>query len=168
MKNALFRVTMPYRAIIGALTVVLLLAGARSSRATMLPVNVQPIAGTYSGLSPCADCEGIVTTITLVDSEPNAGIQSGTFVMTMVYKGRATRTRITGHWDMVPPPDMRGSRQSGVVRLIPLDDGTFLTPRYYYCESGQTLRMLDANMQELPDLVPHTLNRLSSKKDQRK
>jgi len=138
-------------------------------RATMLPVDVQPIAGTYTGISPCADCEGILTTITLTDPGIDAGVQAGAFVMTMAYKGRSAHVRITGRWDMLPPQDaMHGLRQSGVVRLIPLDDGTPNTFRFYYCESGQSLRMLDASMQELPDLVPHTLLRLPEKRHRKK
>ena len=143
------------------LTLFFLLAASACASATMLPVDAQPIAGTYTGLTVCADCAGITTTIVLSPYRNRPDVQAGTFTLLMVYKGRGTRVRITGQWDMLPPQDYtHGLRQEGIVRLIPMDDGTPSTPRYFYCLNGQNLRMLDGEMQELPDLVPHTLARV--------
>ena len=80
-------------------------------------------AGTYSGVVPCADCEGIRTTVTL-----NA---DGTFERELVYLGRsAGPLRDAGRftWNeagsvvtLVPPEGTTQMYQVGENRLFHLD-----------------------------------------------
>lgn len=80
-------------------------------------------AGTYQGVLPCADCEGIDTTLRLG--------ADGTWQMTMTYLGESA-----------PPVSKSGTfewqRDGGRILLTPVDG----TPLYYRVEENR-LRALD-------------------------
>lgn len=55
--------------------------------------NSLDVIGVYQGTTPCADCEGIETTVQLLDS---------TYKTTLVYKGKSTKAfEQTGSWKWV-------------------------------------------------------------------
>ncbi|HEY1976890.1 MAG TPA: copper resistance protein NlpE N-terminal domain-containing protein [Candidatus Baltobacteraceae bacterium] len=112
-------------------------------RAYLVPGGDFPVDGKYAGVLVCADCAGVWTEVTLVD--PSAGgLGSGTFVMTERFTGGVHRgDSITTHgaWSI----KFEKEPFSGKMQLRPESShGKQLATRYFFCEGGRELDMLDA------------------------
>ena len=81
------------------------------------------VPGTYEGLLPCADCEGIQTTYHINND--------GTFVSNEVYKGTKDQFKTTGTWEY----------KNGVLLLKSASDPTQFLLR---AEKNQ-IRLLDGD-----------------------
>ena len=118
-----------------------------------------PMGGKYVGVLPCAHCAGVWTEVTLIDPGPNLGSGFGTFVMTErftggVHGGATVTTR--GLWSTVKRDDnYTGTLELRGERL----DGNEAAPRYFYCDHGNSLRMLDSARHELSDKKSAILQR---------
>lgn len=92
--------------------------------------NSLDVLGVYQGTTPCADCEGIETTVQLLDS---------TYKTTMVYQGKSTKAfEQTGSWkwlngSTIELQDAKSSQKYFVSenRLIQLDnEGNKITGQF--------------------------------------
>jgi hypothetical protein len=111
--------------------------------ASLLAPGTYPMSGHYIGTLPCDDCGGVWTDVNLVDPGPNNGQGSGTFIMKQRFTGgfHGGTTLVThGSWATVEPNVMNG--YSGIIELR---DESGETPRYFDCDQGRSLRLLDSS-----------------------
>lgn len=131
--------------------------------ATLLPLGVYEMRGTYVGMLPCSNCAGIWTKVTLEDPGVNAGQVSGKFTMLQSFTGGALRRKtvvIRGRWFVVNHRTDGGYQESGAIELLPEQpDGTPSSPRFFKCVLGQKLEALDRAKQPITNARPHTLYR---------
>jgi hypothetical protein len=114
------------------------------ARAYLVPPGEYPMAGTYKGVLPCADCIGVWTEVVLVDLGTNPfdpGQGSGTFTMTERFTGGVHGgTSITTHgkWSTIH----RDGFGAGTIELRAEGlDGKSLAPRQFYCDHGRSLHL---------------------------
>lgn len=115
------------------------------ARAYLVPPGEYPMAGTYRGVLPCADCIGVWTEVILVDLGTNPfepGQGSGTFTMTERFTGGGHGgASITTHgkWSTI----QRDGFGAGTLELrVEGPAGRPLAPRHFYCDHGRSLRLL--------------------------
>lgn len=123
--------------------------------ALMAPVTAQgtplapgdfPMAGTYTGRLPCADCTAIETKLTLDDRGVNAGAGNGSFVMTERFVGGlldGETSTLLGKWSTVQW--VKNAEYTGRLKLQPIAHGALPAPRYFYCDHGRSLRPVDVH-----------------------
>jgi len=126
-----------------------LTAGAQKSAAGVDSVNLQQTQmataiksmsplGSWQGSTPCADCSGIDTTLTMYGR--NADTDSGIYKMSMTYIGRNTTNVIYGRWVL-----LRGtpSNSNGYIyRLDPNRSGG----QFYLHADDSSLQLLDGHL----------------------
>ena len=95
--------------------------------------------GTYEGITPCADCPGVNTTVVLQSD--------GTYTLTRVYIGRSRTFKESGKWSY--------DSARGQLTLSPSNSTSL--ERFSVTFLGQ-LHMLDANGNPLPGQTNSTLS----------
>lgn len=111
------------------------------------------VAARYSGVTVCADCSGIRTTLVL--EEDAQGVPT-TYQMTEMYEGRAVPLRRTsGTWKIVHGDAT--DRSATVYQLHPAGSEAVTS---FLKVSEDALQMLDGSLRELPASLPHTLRRV--------
>lgn len=100
--------------------------------------------GTFTGVTPCADCPGINTELELTASptEPN----KGEYVLTEKYLERPQMLISAGTWEM-----------DG--NIYTLDDGTASNVRYYRALNSNQMRMLSRDKMDIDSANNYTLTR---------
>ena len=98
---------------------------------------------TYEGTLPCADCSGIIETLSIM--KPYAFLNNGTYVMHDFYEGKSTPPYITqGTWEITQ--GMPGNPQANILVLTPQNAQT---KTYYLMIDKQTLEPLDSNKKRI-------------------
>ena len=108
---------------------VLFFAACNTSKTTTKVTETKSIAlsGTYSGITPCADCEGINYTIEFNDDF--------SYSTKLVYLGRDENAfETSGNYKI----------QDGIIRLLNEEDGII-----YFKKNGENLQILDRNRKEI-------------------
>lgn len=120
-----------------------------SAQASLVPAGAYEIRGTYVGVLTCADCPGIWTELTLVDNGPNSGSGSGSFELHERYTGGVhggSEVITHGTWTTLKFLDF----STGTIKLVYDGDRQNRQVRYFFCDHGRSLRMLDALAHEIP------------------
>jgi len=99
---------------------------------------------TYEGTLPCADCEGIHTTLTLRENPP-------TFTMNQVYAGTPTTFDQDGTWNTTT-----NSAGETVYILTPTNPNESKT---YLLKDDNAVTMLDGNMNKIDSDLNFTLTK---------
>jgi putative hemolysin len=112
-------------------------------------IKQQPLTQTYTGTLPCADCSGLITTLTLIRQMPNA--TSGKYVLHELYDGKTTQPFISeGLWKI-----SQGAPSDPSANVLTLSGQGGNT---YYLMKGETqLEMLDANKHTIDSPFNETL-----------
>ncbi len=109
---------------------VLFFAACNTSKTTttkVTEIKSNALNGTYSGITPCADCEGIEYTITFNDDF--------SYSTKSVYLGREENVfETSGNYKI----------QDGIIQLLDDKDGLL-----YFKKSGENLQVLDRNRKEI-------------------
>lgn len=109
--------------------------------------STQPFTVTYEGVTPCADCSGVKTVLTL-SYNPNTYVESFTYI------GRDTGYIETGTWNV----GIQGKNPPKLVyTLIP--NGRTGTKTQYEMINGSEIRQLDGNGNEMPENLPFNLKK---------
>ncbi len=141
----------------------LLLATFGVAEGSALPPGEYGFAGHYVGVLLCSDCPGIWTDVTLTDFGPNWGGGHGSFVLIERFTGgqHAGETiTLKGDWSVVDWA--HNGNYTGTLELRPVKDGIGddHALRYFFCDHGRSLRLLDQNRQGIPTLKPVSLSRV--------
>lgn len=99
------------------------------------------LIGTYEGLLPCADCEGIQTTLNLYENPP-------TFTLGNVYVGTSTVFDEKGTWTTTT-----NSSNETIYVLTPTDSES----KMYFLKGDGEVTQLDAQMQKIDSNLNFTL-----------
>lgn len=113
-----------------------------------------PVAHTYKGNLPCADCSGIQETLTL--KQQNAYIDHGTYTLSLLYQERNNNQPFitTGNWKTIFKED-----QTHKTVIIALDENNPEKVQYFLQLNPTTLSPLDNHMQ--PIQSPFNMNLIS-------
>lgn len=106
-------------------------------------------AGTYAGVIPCADCEGIRMELTLKDNK--------TFSLKESYLGTPkgkNNFEVTGKWFAA-----KGNRQDPNAVIIQLIPAGKHDPAYFRLESKTKIKMLDRQQNEIKSKQNYTLEK---------
>lgn len=106
----------------------------------------------YSGVLPCDDCEGVVTSLELVHE---ANKTSGSYSLKETYKGKPEGRNIftgKGTWST-----LRGDAVNKDAVVIEIKQGD--ASRYFLYTDDGRLHQLDKNMARIKDDSSHTLER---------
>lgn len=137
----------PARNWIALTALIVSLAIPESALASGVPDGDYEMRGTYVGVLLCADCPGVWTELKLVDNGPNTGSGSGTFELHERYTGgvHGGREIVTGGtWTTLKFVDF----STGTIKLA-ADSGQKPKTRYFFCDHGRSLRMLDPSGHEV-------------------
>jgi copper homeostasis protein (lipoprotein) len=108
----------------------------------------------YSGITLCADCSGIKTTLVL---EKDAQDAPTSYAMTEVYVGKTVSPRkSSGTWTI-----LRGDATDKDATVYQLHPAGSASVTSFVKTNEDELQMLDGNLGELPASLPHTLKRVS-------
>lgn len=107
------------------------------------------LKGIYTGTTPCADCPGIKTTLTL--HENNAGYPT-TYSLKMDYIGRDTQMTENGKWTQSL------WKNQALITLVPQDSAQVT---YYVVLSSTKIRQLDGDRNAIPESLPFTLTKIN-------
>jgi hypothetical protein len=129
--------------------------------ASILPNGEYGMAGRYLGSVLCQDCAGVWMEITLVDTGPDWGNGSGTFVLVERFTGGVhggATVLNQGNWRTVEW--VKGGDYTGTIELQSEqpNDGS---PRYFFCDHGRSLRVLNPDRSSISTLKPATLDRVN-------
>lgn len=114
------------------------------------PANFRPLTTTYSGKLPCADCSGLLTTLTLI-KQKNIG-ESGYYVMHELYEGKTTTPYITeGTWLIT-----KGTPDNPEASVLQLTQSNAPGVTYYRID-GETLTMLNQQKEKIDSPFNETL-----------
>jgi putative hemolysin len=112
------------------------------------------VLGTWRGTTPCADCSGIVITLTLYQKEPNNFIDA-VYRMQMKYIGRGSFTK-HGEWTVLR--GRPGDPNATVYQLDPDKSGK----QYYLRVNEDALQQLDGDMKPIDSNLNFTLKRIGA------
>jgi predicted secreted protein len=108
----------------------------------------------YSGITVCADCSGIKTTLVL---EKDAQGAPSSYAMTEVYVGKTVPPRkSSGTWSI-----LRGDATDKDATVYQLHPAGSASVTSFLKTNEDELQMLDGDLGELPASLPHTLKRVS-------
>lgn len=110
------------------------------------------VLGTYRGTTPCADCSGIITTLTLYLKEPN-NYADAVYRLQLKYIGRGSFTKY-GEWTILR--GRPGDDDATVYQLDPDGPGK----QYYLRVDDNTLQQLDGDMKPIDSKLNFTLKRI--------
>lgn len=109
--------------------------------------TANPLQGIYTGTTPCGDCPGIKTTLTLTTTPSGDPM---TYTLNMEYIDRATQNTEKGKWTQSVWKDKT------LITLVP-QDSTQVT--YYTVLNSSEIRQLDGDRNEIPAGLPFTLTK---------
>jgi len=127
-------------------------------RLTQPPVAIPVEGGTfaYEGITPCADCPGIQTRLTLTNSI--TGASGGTYELSLTYLERDVEPFVTqGEWDIE-----RGSATDPDATVIVLDPNMPEKSQRYLRVNDTTIRQLDKEGNEIDTPLPMDLMLIES------
>jgi len=110
------------------------------------------VMGTFRGTTPCADCSGIITTLTLYQKEPNNFIDA-VYRLQLRYIDRGSFTKY-GEWTILR--SRPGDDNTTVYQLDPDGPGK----QYYLRVDDNTLQQLDGDMRPIDSKLNFTLKRI--------
>lgn len=120
----------------------------------------QPVAVTYQGTLPCADCEGLQTTLTLdpsPDGQPLDRIGS-TYQMTEAYLGKSVASiQTSGSWILQNPLAYPTSKLDSNQILLVLDHLNPDKRTIFWLKTQTSLVQLDADGNEIDSPLNFTL-----------
>lgn len=109
--------------------------------------------GTFTGVLPCADCEGIKTTITFNLSDNERSLH--TYSETNSYLGRGVIVNTTGTWQYTTSESIP---DAVIIELTNKDNVG--SKEYYMVVNDDTLEMLSPEMEKIEDApTPLTLKK---------
>jgi putative hemolysin len=117
-------------------------------------VKTMHVLGTWQGTTPCADCSGIVTTLTLYQKEPNNFIDA-VYRLQLKYIDRGSFTNY-GSWTVLR--GRPGDPNATVYQLDPDKPGK----QYYLRVDDNTLQQLDGDMKPIDSKLNFTLKRMGT------
>ena len=112
------------------------------------------VLGTFQGTTPCADCSGIITTLTLYQKEPNNYIDA-VYRLQLKYIDRGSFTKY-GEWTILR--GRPGDDDATVYQLDP--DGP--SKQYYVRVDNDTLQQLNGDMKPIDSELNFTLKRIGA------
>ncbi len=110
------------------------------------------LLGTWQGTTPCADCSGIVTTLTLYTKAPH-DFTEAIYRLQLKYIDRGSFTNY-GSWTVLR--GMPGDPNATVYQLDPDKPGK----QYYLRVDDDTLQQLDGDMKPIDSKLNFTLKRI--------
>lgn len=113
------------------------------------------VLGTWQGTTPCADCSGIITTLTLYTKAPNDFIDA-IYRLNMKYIDRGSFSNY-GEWTVLR--GMPGNPDATVYQLDPDKPGS---GQYYLRVDDDTLQQLDHEMKPIDSKLNFTLKRIGT------
>jgi copper homeostasis protein (lipoprotein) len=113
------------------------------------------LLGVFQGTTPCADCSGIVTTLTLYTKAPNDFTDS-IYKMNLKYIDRGSFTSY-GSWDI-----LRGRPGDPDATVYELNPDKSKGKQYYLRVDDNTLQQLDAEMKPIDSPLNFTLKRIGA------
>lgn len=113
-----------------------------------VPEVTTPQTTTYSGTTPCADCTGIKTILTIHDTPP-------TYVLHMEYEGKDTSITEKGTWIV---ENLKNNSSKKMYVLSPKVGGA---KTLYEILNQNQIRQLDGNGNPIPESLPFTLTRVN-------
>lgn len=111
--------------------------------------SMQSAPVTYEGTTPCADCSGIKTVLTLSEN-PNVYTESFTYI------GRDTSYTESGTWSIATTT---GETPKTVITLMPTNNTTGSKTQYQVL-SNTEIRQLDGNGNDIPESLPFNLKKV--------
>ena len=113
--------------------------------------DVSLLLGTYTGVTPCADCPGIVTELTLV--RDSASSAEGTYRLSLTYLERDVEPYVAaGIWTTE-----RGTPSDPDATVFALDPDMPEQTQRYLKTSETTIRQVDRNGNEIDASMPFDL-----------
>lgn len=110
------------------------------------------VLGTWQGTTPCADCSGIITTLTLYQKAPN-DFTDAVYRLHLKYIDRGSFTSY-GSWTVLR--GMPGNADATVYQLDPDKAGK----QYYLRVDDDTLQQLAGDMKPIDSKMNFTLKRI--------
>ncbi len=112
---------------------------------------MESILGKFTGVLPCADCEGIRTSLTLnVDSKNMA---PRTFELTEVYQGKSEMPMVrTGNWLL-----LKGTKKDPEAVIYELTPDDTSEAVYYLKINEKVVQLLDKNQAEIKSKLNYSL-----------
>ena len=110
------------------------------------------VLGTWQGTTPCADCSGIITTLTLYVKAPN-DYTDAVYRLQLKYIDRGSFTKY-GEWTILR--GRPGDPDATVYQLDPDKQGK----QYYLRVDDDTLQQLDGDMKPIDSKLNFTLKRI--------
>src|SRR5215472_12817258 len=113
--------------------------------------------GTFAGILPCADCSGILTELRLYTEQPSG--QPTRYELTETYLGARDgggSLSTTNRWGL-----LRGTASDADATVVQLDLGRIDARRNFVRVGDDELRLIDRNLKEIPQTIPHSLHRVS-------
>ncbi len=116
---------------------------------------VNPAQITYTGTLPCADCGGILTTLTL---EENGANGEHTFKLKETYQGVGGKDQTfnsEGNYTV-----LHGDEEDKDAEIIQLNPDKDRNLQRFYRRAGDVLRQLDKDRQSIPGSLNYSLKRV--------
>ncbi len=121
--------------------------------------KAHPVTTTYTGTFPCADCTGVVRTITLTKAHPMA--KSGTFVEHDLYQGKMTSPIVTtGTWTLTT-----GAPFDPNAEVFKLQEENESVQSLYWMKNDTTIELLDTNGQKIDSPFNNDLTAIHTRTD---
>ena len=111
------------------------------------------VLGTWQGTTPCADCSGIITTLTLYQKAPN-DFTDAVYRLHMKYIDRGSFSSY-GSWTV-----LRGMPGHADATLYQLDPDKPQGTQYYLRVDDDTLQQLDRERKPIDSKLNFTLKRI--------
>jgi copper homeostasis protein (lipoprotein) len=111
------------------------------------------VLGSWQGTTPCADCSGIITTLTLYQKAPN-DFTDAVYQLHLKYIDRGNFAHY-GSWTVLR--GMPGNPDATVYQLDPDKSGK----QYYLRVDENTLQQLDGDMKPIDSKLNFTLKRIA-------
>lgn len=124
----------------------------RQTRPADTTENTTPntIQATYSGTLLCGDCSGMETTLVL---NQNSNNQPSTYTQTSIYLGKNVEPLVeSGNWSIENQETATGPR---TIYALTSTTGS----KQYFLKRENTLKMLDADQNPLPENLLSTLTK---------
>lgn len=135
----------------GTITIVTPQPAVQGAVTTVLPTIDPALSRTFSGVLPCASCEGIDTQLTLTQTGPF--VAEGTYKLKEVYVGEKDGLiESTGLWTT-----LRGSATDENAVVFQLNPNKPADARYYLKVSETEIKLLDKDIHEINSPLNYSL-----------
>ncbi|MBC9911065.1 copper resistance protein NlpE [Chitinophaga varians] len=117
---------------------------------------VAPAWITYTGTLPCADCSGILTTLSLEENGPDGEL---VFKLKETYQGVAGKDQTfnsEGNYKV-----LHGDAEDKDAEIVQLNPDKDQNLQRFYRRAGDVLRPLDKDRQAIPASMTYSLKRVS-------